>query len=95
MKNNNYLINGICLENVRNGYELVVIELMKKLIPEYSEFDNCPICIEDVYALSLSRIPATYFRTDSPLSLEANPDENVEEIVRYALFQGMNQPNHK
>ncbi|MBT6501106.1 MAG: late competence development ComFB family protein [Deltaproteobacteria bacterium] len=95
MKNNNYLINGICLENVRNGYELVVIELMKKLIPEYSEFDNCPICIEDVYALSLSRIPATYFRKDSPLSLDANPDENVEEIVRYALFQVMNQPNHK
>lgn len=94
MDNNDYVINGISLENVRNGYELAVIAIMKKLIPEYPEFDNCPICTEDVYALSLSRIPSTYFRTDSDFAKEFQPDETVEEIVRYALFQVIGQPKH-
>ncbi|MFH2133526.1 MAG: late competence development ComFB family protein [bacterium] len=95
MKDNDYVVNGVSLEGVRNGYEIVVIGLMKKLIPEYPEFDNCPRCIEDVYALSLSRIPSTYFRINSSFSLNDEPDETVEEIVRYALFQVINQPKHK
>ncbi len=95
MKNNDYIVNEVSLENVRNGYELLVIRLMKSLIPEYPEFDNCPVCIEDVYALSLSRMPATYFQNESLFSLDANPDESIEEIVRYALFQVMSQPKHK
>lgn len=95
MNNIDYIINGVSLENVRNGYELIVIELMKKLIAETPKFDNCPICIEDVYALSLSRIPATYFRSLNPNSLETGMDENVEEIVRYAMFQVISKPKHK
>ncbi len=94
MKTNDYVINGVSLENVRNGYEFSVIDMMKKLIPEYSEFDNCPICIEDVYALSLSRIPSTYFRTNSTFFNNFEPNETVEEIVRYAFFQVINQPKH-
>ena len=37
MKNNVYIINGTTLENVRNGYELVVIQLMKKLFVEFPD----------------------------------------------------------
>lgn len=94
MEKSDYVINGISLENVRNGYELAVIETMKKIIPEYPEFDNCPICTEDVYALSLSRIPSTYFRRDSSFAKDFKPNETVEEIVRYALFQVIGQPKH-
>ncbi|NQU65844.1 MAG: late competence development ComFB family protein [SAR324 cluster bacterium] len=95
MNNNDYVVHGVSLENVRNGYELIVIQLIKRLIPEYPKFDKCAICIEDVYALCLSRIPATYFHNESLVSLDANPDENIEEIVRYALFQVMSRPKHK
>ena len=94
MANDDYVINGVSLENVRNGYELAVINMMKKLFPEYPEFDQCPACTEDVYALSLSRIPSTYFRTDSEFAKNFEPDETVEEIVRYALFQVIGQPKH-
>lgn len=94
MANSDYVINGISLESVRNGYELAVIKTIKKLIPEYPEFDNCPICTEDVYALSLSRIPSTYFRVDSDFARDFEPDDTVEEIVRYALFQVIGQPKH-
>jgi len=94
MENPEYVINGMSLEDVRNGYEVAVIRMMKKLIPEYPEFDNCPICTEDVYALSLSRIPSTYFRRDSPFAKKFQPDDIVEEIVRYALFQVIGQPKH-
>lgn len=94
MEKSDYVINGISLEHVRNGYELAVIETMRRLIPDYPEFDNCPICTVDVYALSLSRIPSTYFRTDSDYAKAFKPDETVEEIVRYALYQVISQPKH-
>jgi len=94
MEEADYTVNQISLARVRNLYELVVIRMMQKLIPEFPEFDNCPICIEDVYALSLSRIPATYIRCDSVLDCKDTEEENIREIVRYAIFHVMSQPKH-
>ena len=67
---------------------------MKKILPEFPEFDNCPICLEDVYALSLSRIPATYVSNENYLDIDEIEDENTEEIVRYAIFHVMSSPKH-
>ena len=63
-------------------------------MPEFSEFDGCQACLEDVYALSLSRIPCTYVIDDTIHFKDENMDENVEEIVRYAIFQVMSKPRH-
>jgi len=86
MKNPAYLINGTSLENVRNKYERIVIDLMKKLIPGFPDFDNCSICLEDVYALSLSRIPSTYVNPERPRVETDETVEDLTEIVRYAIY---------
>ncbi len=95
MKNQDYIINGISLENIRNRFEILVIRLMKTFIPQFPEFDNCKTCIEDVYALALSRIPSVYVKDKSLVFKEDKLiDENIEEIVKYAIFQVMSKPKH-
>jgi hypothetical protein len=94
MKEDDYIVNNVSLANVRNLYERMVIDLMQKLIPEFPEFDNCRICIEDVYALSMSRIPATYVHTDSFERQSTDEDDSVREIVRYAIYHVIGQPKH-
>ncbi|MBU2512054.1 late competence development ComFB family protein [bacterium] len=96
MEDNNYMINGISLQNIRNRFEVIVIKLMEKNFPQFAEFDNCPICTEDVYALSLSRIPSVYVKDVSQVFDDDElMTENVEEIVKYAIFQVMSNPKHK
>jgi len=95
MNAEDYIIGGISLGDIRNKYEIIVIRLMKELTPEFPEFDNCPICLEDVYALSLSRIPSTYISNDSLIDKEEEIDDSLREIVRYAIFQVMSKPKHK
>ncbi len=96
MNKEDYVINGVSLENIRNRFEVIVIRLMKQFIPEFPDFDNCEVCIGDVYALSLSRIPSVYMK-DSTMVFEDDEmiNENIEEIVKYALFQVSTNPKHK
>ena len=91
-----YMINGISLKDIRNRFETIVIQLMKKHLPDFPEFDACPICTEDVYALALSRIPSIYTKDVSvPMKDDEMMEESVEEIVKYAIFQVTSNPKHK
>jgi hypothetical protein len=94
MKDDDYTVNNVSLAGVRNLYERVVIDLMRELIPEFPEFDNCPICIEDVYALSMSRIPSTYVHSDNFERVKTDEDDSIREVVRYALYHVISQPKH-
>ena len=96
MNKEEYTINGVSLLNIRNRFETIVIRLMKQFIPQFPEFDNCPVCIEDVYALALSRIPSVYMK-DGNQSFKDDKliNEGIEEIVKYALFQVMSKPKHE
>jgi Late competence development protein ComFB len=91
-----YSINGVSLSEIRNHVEIIVIQLMKQFIPQFSEFDKCPVCIEDVYALSLSRIPSVYMKnSDQVFADDKLINESIEEIVKYAIFQVMSNPKHE
>ena len=94
MKNSDYEINGLSLENIRNTYEISVIRAMKDLLPEYPEFDNCQICIEDIYALALSRIPSTYVQVGTVIMKKDLGDNELVEVVKYAIQQVMKSPKH-
>ncbi len=95
MEKDHYVVNDISLGHIRNRFEVIVVNLMKKFIPQFSNFDNCQVCTEDVYALSLSRIPSVYMK-DSDIVFEDDKliSENIEEIVKYAIFQVMSNPKH-
>ena len=89
-----YRINGFSFDDIRNVYETRVIEHMKREIDGFSQFDKCEKCLRDVYALALSRIPATYASKDRGEVDEYLPDSEVSEIVRYAIFQVIQKPHH-
>jgi len=94
LKTNRYLINGRSLERIRNICELMVIESIKKVMNEYPSFDQCSMCVEDVYALALSRIPATYAHLGSIILNKEVTDEDVESVVRFAITQVADHPKH-
>ena len=94
MKNTDYEINGHSLKNIRNSYEFSVIRAMKEQLPEHPEFDNCQICIQDVYGLSVSRIPSNYVQTGTIVMNKKIDDKSISDVVTYAIQQVMNRPKH-
>ena len=94
MKKKSYLINDYDLGEIRNIYEVSVIKQMKKILPDFENFDNCQLCIEDVYALSLSRIPAVYAQVGSIMLQKEMTDDDIADIVRYSVFQVTSRPRH-
>lgn len=94
MNTEDYIINGISLEGIRNSYETKVVKMMRKEIPDYPKFDHCRVCIEDVYALVLSRIPSTYVAPGSIVFRKDLSEADLKEVVRYAIFQVIQQPKH-
>ncbi len=95
MNKEDYIINGISLESIRNRYEVIVIRLMKKFVFQFPNFDSCQTCLEDVYALALSRIPSVYLKNENLIFEDDETiGENIEEIVKYAIFQVSSNPKH-
>ncbi len=94
METEEYLINGFSFQEIRNIYEKKVIKQMRESIEEFSDFDKCRSCLYDVYALSLSRIPATYALSEEVALEDCMADEELKEIVNYAIYQVMQNPKH-
>jgi len=94
MKKDNYSLNGHSLNGVRNIYELSVIKTLEKMIPNFPEFDGCSICIEDVYALVLSRLPATYAHVGSIILNKEVSMKDIEDMVRFSILQVIERPKH-
>ncbi|MDT8445282.1 MAG: late competence development ComFB family protein [bacterium] len=93
-KKEKYEVNGHSLEQVRNICEILVVGSIRKLMPEYPAFDQCSMCIEDVYALSLSRLPATYAHAGSIILNREVSAQDVDDVVRYAILQVSEHPKH-
>ena len=94
MKADRYSINGRSLERIRNICEVMVIDAIKLVMSEYPSFDQCAMCVEDVYALSLSRIPATYAHLGSIILNKEVTEEDIESVVRFAITQVADHPKH-
>lgn len=95
MSEKNDPINRFSFDDIRNIYESKVINQMKIAIKEFDQFDGCENCLKDVYALALSRIPSTYAINDKREFIECLKEAEILEIVRYAVYQVMQKPNHE
>ena len=95
METEDYLISGFSLYDIRNIYEKKVIQQMKESVKEFSDFHICRECLSDVYALALSRIPATYSLSEESVIDGCLADKEIEEIVNYAIYQVSQRPNHQ
>jgi len=88
------MLNGFPMENIRNKNETRVIKILKEVFLEFPDFDNCQLCIEDVYALSLKHLPAIYAQKGSIILKHDVSDEDIRVISRYAINQVMQRPRH-
>jgi hypothetical protein len=89
-----YVVNGVGLEHVRNRNEIRVIRALQRVLPEYGDFDGCRICLEDAYAAALSRLPHEYIQDGTFLAQSAVTDDEVELEVRKAIVRVMQHPRH-
>lgn len=95
LDNNKYSIFGVNLSSVRNKMELKVIKAMTKILKNYPEHDQCPLCIEDAFALSLNRLPSKYAQFGTiVLKTEYPDDEEIEKIVAKSIQEVANKPKH-
>ena len=94
MSNEKYHVLEVPLENIRNSNELKVVKAMQEVLVEFPDFDKCSLCIEDIYALALSRLPPCYVQPGSIVLRQAVEVEEIREMVRFAIRQVMDHPNH-
>lgn len=89
-----YIINGHSLETVRNRNELIVIDAMRQVLPNEAHLSNCSLCMEDVYALSLSRIPPTYTHRGSIVLKPEYSNGEILEVVENVVRIIADKPKH-
>lgn len=94
MKENDYEVFGVSLENVRNRHERIIIEVMKEMIPQFHDFDYCSICVQDVYALCLNQILPKYVQQGSIILKKEYSNEDYHDIVEAAIEQVSKNKNH-
>lgn len=89
-----YEINGVSLYDVRNSYESKVIAIMRELIEAYDAFDGCSICLQDVYALSMSKIKPKYVQAGTIVLRKEDSEQVLKKAVKFSIEKVIEKPNH-
>lgn len=90
-----YYIDHHGLDEVRNANEILVIDSIKRLRGDFPDFDNCQICIEDVYAASLNQLPPHYKQNTLVIDARETPGKDkIDKVVREAFRKIIKNPRH-
>lgn len=96
MADDKYIINDYSLEQIRNRYEVKVVQAMREKLLDETDFCGCKICIEDIYALSMNTLPAHYVQRASIILKKDPPsDADIVRTVEDAIDQVKVRPNHQ
>ena len=93
--NEKYRIGNTSLAKIRNKNETRVIEIMKRILPEFPLFDPDPLNFEDIYALSLNQLPPRYVQHGTVVLREEVTKEEIEKAVRSSIEKVMTNPTYK
>ncbi len=95
MSEPNYIINDISLNHVRNRHESIVLDFMREKLPAESDFCGCKLCLEDVYAVAMTSLPANYVQKSSIILKKEPPtDADIARTVEDAIDRVRVRPNH-
>ncbi|MCP3925750.1 MAG: late competence development ComFB family protein [Desulfobacterales bacterium] len=94
----NYTINETSLSDLINYNEVLVLEVMSEIFEKEDIICKCPVCTEDIYALSLNSLPAKYIQ-DSRIknyieSTSYISKDDVKKVVMNAVRKVHNNPCH-
>lgn len=84
------------LENVYNINEGAVVEAVERVLNDDDGICKCKMCLEDIFALSLNKLPARYVQSYySTHDVSELLDEKlVEKTVQTAIKRVAKHPHH-
>jgi len=85
---------AVDFERIRNRNELRVINLLEGVLDEFPLFSPNVTDIEDIYALTLNRLPARYVQPVTLVITEPVDDEAISEVIRNVVITVIMRPNH-
>jgi hypothetical protein len=88
------LIEEVDLSRIRNRNEERVERLMGEVLVEFTEYRFEDLDIQDIYALTLNKLPARYKQQMSIILREPVSDDTVKDKIRESIRTVMERPNH-
>jgi competence protein ComFB len=92
---------GYDLLDIRNINEELVIEIMEAALEDDKSICRCQMCIEDIYALALNKLPSLYVQNTFKENTFRGYDltkvldrQRVEKAVRNATNKVSKKPYH-
>ena len=74
------------LDGIINYNEVVVLDVMRDVYKNDPGLCHCSLCVEDVFALSLNRIPPRYIQpTNIEVYIKSGGYIDYNEIKRYVM----------
>jgi hypothetical protein len=92
-------VNGHSLVDVINYTELEVLTVLRELYESDDELCRCAICTEDIYALTLNKLPAKYIQSTSRRKLDSSSEAApvapaIKNVMLEAVRKVKARPNH-
>ncbi len=97
MKADVYSIKGYSLKEMRNENERGVCRQIEKMIEkdEYKDMCFCGVCLEDIYGLTLNKLPPKYKHSRTLMLKKYKVSESdIQEAIQYAMDIVGKSPNH-
>lgn len=93
-----YTIEDCSVSDIFNYNEILVLNIIRDILRKDKTLCRCPICIEDLFALSLNSIPPRYIQITSIEKYKSSPNFINEKLVREkvsaALEKIKTKPGH-
>ena len=84
---------GLDFHSIRNRNEARVIDLIPKALAEFPDVSPSRTDIEDIYALTLNKLPARYAQAVSLVIAEPVSDAMIRDTLRDAIRTVRDRPN--
>jgi len=89
-----YTFGNTSLHKIRNRNELRVIRHLHDILPEYADYVPDTFDIQDIYALTLNKLPAHYVQEGSIALSEPVDDTTIRDCIRAAIQSVRQHPNY-
>ena len=89
-----YKFGNISLYHIRNRNELRVIRHLHDIMKEYPDYRADTLDIQDIYALTLNKLPAHYVQEASVVLHEPVDDTTIRDSIREAIQSVRQRPNY-
>ena len=81
-------------DKIRNRNETRVIRHLRSILKEYPYYQPDTLDIQDIYALTLNKLPAHYVQEGSIVLHEPVDDTMIRDCIRDAVQHVRERPNY-